>query len=102
MRSPLNRIRNRRKERSLALCMKKLRRNKSVPGPVVTHVAALAIIAVFLAGCARTPEGREADHLQKGKNYVAKKDYRKAVIEFKIASQNMPKDAEPFYQLGMT
>ena len=33
---------------------------------------------------------------------MEKKEYRKAVIEFKIASQNMPKDAEPFYQMGMT
>ena len=64
----------------------------------ILSVAAL----LFLAACARTPEGREADHLQKGKNYVEKKEYRKAVIEFKIASQNMPKDAEPFYQMGMT
>ncbi len=40
--------------------------------------------------------------MQKGKGYVEKKEYRKAVIEFKIASQNMPNDSEPFYQLGMT
>jgi tetratricopeptide (TPR) repeat protein len=40
--------------------------------------------------------------MKKGSQYLAGKDYRKAIIEFKVASQNMPKDAGPIYQLGMT
>lgn len=38
----------------------------------------------------------------RGKRDLQTKQYKKAVIEFKVASQNMPKDAEPVYQLGMT
>jgi tetratricopeptide (TPR) repeat protein len=40
--------------------------------------------------------------MRKGSQYLARKDYRKAIIEFKVASQNMPKDADPVYLLGMT
>ena len=40
--------------------------------------------------------------MKRAKDYLAAKDPKKAVIEFKVASQNMPNDAEPVYQLGMT
>ncbi len=40
--------------------------------------------------------------MKRGKAAIDKKDYKTAVVEYKVASQNMPKDAEPFYQLGMT
>jgi tetratricopeptide (TPR) repeat protein len=64
-------------------------------------LAVTSLLSVF-AGCSGTPETREAAHMAKGKGYLGKKDYRRAVIEYKVASQNMPKDAEPLYQLGMT
>ena len=67
---------------------------------VLLTCAALSI-AVLAGGCSRgTPESREADHLARGKKAMDAKDFRKAVIEFKVASQNMPKDVEPLYQLG--
>jgi len=75
----------------------------------IVHIATVfsaccAITAVLLlSACGpRTPEGREAQHMQKGKAYLEAKEYKKAIIEFKVASQNMPKDVEPLYQLGMT
>jgi Tfp pilus assembly protein PilF len=61
-----------------------------------------AIGLFFLTACSTTPEAREATHMLRGKGYLQTKEYKKAVIEFKVASQNMPKDAEPVYQLGMT
>ncbi|MDP9055076.1 MAG: tetratricopeptide repeat protein, partial [Acidobacteriota bacterium] len=61
----------------------------------------LAVSLVFLGGCSVTPEAREAKHLRKGNEFAAAKKYREAVIEFKVASQNMPKDPEPVYRLGM-
>jgi tetratricopeptide (TPR) repeat protein len=66
--------------------------------------ASVALILVPLASiaCSVTPQQREAKYMAKGKTYLASNDYKKAVIEFKVASQNMPKDAEPIYQLGMT
>jgi len=62
----------------------------------------LAAGILFLAGCSRDPVANEAKHMKRGLEDLAKKDYKKAVVEFKVASQNMPKDAEPVYQLGMT
>src|SRR5579863_4203884 len=64
--------------------------------------AALLAIATLLATCSKTPEQREADHIKKGRLYLAAKEFKKAAIEFKVASQNMPRDAEPVFQLGMT
>ena len=70
--------------------------------PSIPTVAAVAILLTLLSACNFTPQGREAKHMASGKNYLAAKDYKRAVIEFKVASQNMPKDPEPLYQLGMT
>ncbi len=56
----------------------------------------------MLAGCSGTPQQREVAHLRRGNEYLKEKNYKKAVIEFKVASQNMPKDPEPPYLLGMT
>jgi tetratricopeptide (TPR) repeat protein len=64
--------------------------------------AFLAAGLLFLTACSTTPEAREAKHMLRGKSDVAAKKFKDAVIEFKVASQNMPKDAEPVYQLGMT
>jgi tetratricopeptide (TPR) repeat protein len=76
--------------RHLKLC-------RPIAGAVLTMAGLL-----FLVSCSRTPEQREATSMARGKTYFEKKDYKRAVIEFKVASQNMPKDAEPAYQLGMT
>jgi tetratricopeptide (TPR) repeat protein len=75
--------------RHLKLC-------RPIAGAVLTLVGVL-----FLGNCSRTPEQREVTSMARGKAYLEKKDYKRAVIEFKVASQNMPKDAEPAYQLGM-
>jgi tetratricopeptide (TPR) repeat protein len=62
----------------------------------------LAAALLFLSACSSTPQEKEALHMKRGKAAVDKKDYKTAVVEYKVASQNMPKDAEPVYQLGMT
>ncbi len=62
----------------------------------------LVCAVLCLTACSGTPESREASHLSRGKRYLSARDFRKASIEFKVASQNMPKDAEPVYQLAMT
>ena len=64
-------------------------------------VVATASVCLFLTGCRGTPQEREAARMAKGNDYVQKKDYKRAVIEFKVAAQNAPTDAEPVYQLGM-
>ncbi len=37
-----------------------------------------------------------------GREYLNAKEFPKAVINFKVAAQNMPTDAEPVYELGIT
>jgi tetratricopeptide (TPR) repeat protein len=61
----------------------------------------LALALLFFSGCARTPEAKEARFLANGKKHMEKKDYPRAVLEFKNAARAMPKDAEPYYQLGL-
>jgi cytochrome c-type biogenesis protein CcmH/NrfG len=53
------------------------------------------------AGCARDPAAREARALERGKKLLAKHDPARALLEFRTASQLMPKNAEPYYQAGL-
>ena len=62
-------------------------------------LAATLAVAVFLGGC--SPASREARFLKNGKSYLEKKDYARAVLEFRSAEQAMPNDAEPYYQEGV-
>src|ERR1035437_3389018 len=65
--------------------------------------AVAALSAGLLAvGCNRSPQAREAQYLKRGAALTAKKDYGRAILEFRNASKAMPKDAEPYYQLGLT
>ena len=55
----------------------------------------------FFAGCSRNPRKREAIFLETGQKHLKTRDFDRAIIDFRNASQAMPKDAEPHYQLGM-
>ncbi len=65
-------------------------------------IGLLLCAALVMAGCARTPQQREARFLELGKKLLAKKDYSRAGLEFRNAIQQAPADAEPYYQLGLT
>ena len=58
-------------------------------------------IAGFLVGCGSSPQAKEAKFLKKGQEYLAKKDYARATLEFRNAANVMPRDAEPHYQTGL-
>lgn len=64
-------------------------------------VVPLCCLGLLLTGCSQDPAAREARFLQRGKQYLDKKDFDRAILEFRNASQVQPKDAEPFYQLGV-
>src|SRR5258708_3497925 len=66
---------------------------KSFKLPLVLMVLALAL----LAGCRAT----ERTYLTRGKRLVEKKEYARAVLEFKNASKLNPTSAEPYYQAGL-
>jgi tetratricopeptide (TPR) repeat protein len=65
-------------------------------------IASLSVLVLLAAACNVTPQQREARHMAKGNKYFDAKQFKKASIEFKVASQNMPRDAEPIYKLGLT
>src|ERR1700693_687230 len=60
-----------------------------------------AIFLASLAACDRSSRAKEAKFLKKGASMLAAKDYSRAALEFRNASQAARKDAEPYYQLGM-
>jgi tetratricopeptide (TPR) repeat protein len=58
-------------------------------------------IVVFLAGCARSPQAKEAQFLKRGQELMEKHDYQRATLEFRNASQLMANDAEPYYRMAL-
>src|SRR3954451_25293730 len=67
----------------------------------VFGVAALAMMIFGAAGCARSPEAKEAKFLERGKQFLKSEAYSRALLEFRNAIQVKPGDAEPYYQLGL-
>jgi Tfp pilus assembly protein PilF len=63
--------------------------------------AGAMIVLCGLSAACSSPQAKEAKYLQRGKAFLAKKDFSRALLEFKNASVVMPKDAEPYYQLAM-
>src|ERR1035438_10260764 len=62
---------------------------------VVTFMASVGV------GCHTSPQQKEAKALSKGQSLLARQDYARAAIEFRVAAQVMPRDPEPNYQLGL-
>src|ERR1039458_5534466 len=61
-----------------------------------------AVAILMLSACSQSPQAKEAQYLEKGKKEFEKRNYAVAVLHFKNAMAAQPRDAEPYYQLGMT
>src|SRR5215469_3112873 len=61
----------------------------------------LALLLASASACRTSPQAKEQRFLKRGQAQMAKKDYARAVLEFRGAAQAMPNDPEPYYQLGM-
>ena len=72
---------------SFAFCSKK------------SKLAALLVVlgTMLMIGCRAT----EATYMARGKRLVEKKEYVRAILEYKNASALNPKSAEPYYQAGL-
>jgi tetratricopeptide (TPR) repeat protein len=70
--------------------------------PMKTNRASIFLLVGVLAvtGCRRTPEAKMAKFLAEGEKQLEKKDYPRAILQFRNAVQAKPKEAEPYYQLG--
>jgi len=66
-------------------------------------IIASGVIGMALAGagCARNPAAKAAQFLKNGRSFMEKKDYSRAILQFRNAVQLQPQDAEPYYQLGL-
>jgi len=65
------------------------------------RISIFAVLVTLIgAGCARTPQQKEARYLANGKERMLKKDYPRAVLEFRNAVQAMPSDAEAYFRLA--
>lgn len=62
---------------------------------------AVALVAMCLSGCFLSPQRKESRFLALGKEQYAKKDYARAILEFRNAVRVAPSDAEAYYQLGL-
>ncbi len=67
---------------------------------LVLRFAAICMVAL-LAGCSSTPQEKEAKYIKRGEALLFKKDYQRATLEFRNAANVAPRDAEPYYQLGL-
>src|SRR5580658_5269150 len=61
----------------------------------------LCILALLYCACGRDPAAKEAKFVARGKKFLDQKDYARAALEFRSANQANPRDAEPWYQLGI-
>lgn len=61
----------------------------------------LVLYITFLAACNRSPQAAERRFLDRGAAVLAKHDYARAILEFRDAAQVAPKDAEPYYRIGL-
>ncbi len=58
----------------------------------------LGLLVVFFTGCSQSPQA----YMEKGKKAFEQKQYEVAILYFKNAMQKDPKNAEPYYQLGLS
>ncbi|MEO8368208.1 MAG: tetratricopeptide repeat protein [Candidatus Solibacter sp.] len=64
-------------------------------------VVLAAFLLVLAGACAVSPEAKRSAYLAQGKSFLQKKDYARAVLEFKNAAAIKPAEAEAYYQLGV-
>src|ERR1041385_8457525 len=63
--------------------------------------SAVAATMLVLAACGGSPQEKEAKFLKRGKEFMSRQDYARALIEFRNAAAVRPRDAEAYYQMGV-
>src|ERR1035438_4046578 len=63
---------------------------------------AMLVLYGMSVACSSSPQAKETKYLRRGEALREKKDYSRALLEFQNAARAMPKDAEPYYQMGIT
>src|SRR5258708_8669203 len=68
---------------------------------LVGKASVVVFVAAVLFGCSSSPQARRDKYLSRGKELIQKKDYTRALLEFKNAAKAIPNDAEVYYQIGL-
>src|SRR5215470_16670379 len=61
----------------------------------------LAVELLVVAGCSRSPEAQKARYLERGDKYVAREQYREAIVEYRNVLRFDPANARATRQLGL-
>ena len=62
----------------------------------------LIVASLSLWSCAASPGEKAAQFISRGKEFMAKRDYKRANLEFRNAVKARPNDAESYYQVGLS
>lgn len=65
------------------------------------RICGAILVLAMLSACHRSPQAMRDKYLASGERHLRKHDYTRAILVFKNASRTMPKDAEPYYRLGL-
>jgi len=68
---------------------------------MVWKASVVVLVTAVLLGCAGSPQERRNKYLSRGKDLIQKKDYTRALLEFKNAAKVIPNDAEVYYEMGL-
>lgn len=63
--------------------------------------ASVLLLTFGMLSCSRSPESRRDHFLAKGQELAGQHRYARALLEFRNASREVPRDPEPYYQAGM-
>lgn len=68
---------------------------------LVFRALALSALAILLAGgCSKDPETVLQEHIARGDEYAAKKEFQEAIIEYRVALQDNPRSFAAHFKLG--
>ena len=62
---------------------------------------AVLCASLFIGACSK-PQEKAQRYIESGKQFAAKKDYTRAILQFRNAIRAVPKDPEAHYQLALT
>src|ERR1017187_5928183 len=61
----------------------------------------VVIGAIGLFSCATSPSQKEAKYLRRGNDLMERREFGRALLEFRNAAQAMPRDAEALYRIAL-
>lgn len=65
------------------------------------RAAVAALCCILLVACSASAQSKRDKYLARGKALVEKKEYLRAILEFRNAARAMPGDADVYYEIGL-